>query len=344
MPRRRRRAAGEVTGYGRAVTARKRTRGMRETLGDPDDGRVEFRTDESGGVTVVVDGHPQSYVDPHDPGLLTFEYVQHLATCLDALDPPAPQRLTITHLGGAAMTLARYVEHTRPGSPQLVLEPDARLTERVRAHLPLPRGHRIRVRPTDGRAGMAALATDSADVVVLDAFDRGTVPPDLTTLEALAECARVLRPRGVARQPRRRADAPLCGQGRRHRSCGRSAPPAARRHPRRAQGTPLRQHRAVRIGPDPARRRDRASAGPIAVPQRRARRPAPEPRRPALHRRRPRGLADAARSGPLAGALTPAASPGATPEAGSQHAGGRLPGASRAALPPPGSSSARPQE
>ena len=47
----------------------------------PDDGRVEFRTDESGGVTVVVDGHPQSYVDPHDPGLLTFEYVQHLATC-----------------------------------------------------------------------------------------------------------------------------------------------------------------------------------------------------------------------------------------------------------------------
>lgn len=197
MPRRRRRAAGEVTGYGRAVTARKRTRGMRETLGDPDDGRVEFRTDESGGVTVVVDGHPQSYVDPHDPGLLAFEYVQHLATCLDALDPPAPQRLTITHLGGAAMTLARYVEHTRPGSPQLVLEPDARLTERVRAHLPLPRGHRIRVRPTDGRAGMAALATDSADVVVLDAFDRGTVPPDLTTLEALAECARVLRPGGV---------------------------------------------------------------------------------------------------------------------------------------------------
>ena len=39
MPRRRRRAAGEVTGYGRAVTARKRTRGMRETLGDPDDGQ-----------------------------------------------------------------------------------------------------------------------------------------------------------------------------------------------------------------------------------------------------------------------------------------------------------------
>lgn len=180
------------------MTPRKpRQRGTPQTPGDPDDGRVEFRTDESGGVTLIVDGHPQSYVDPRDPGLLAFEYVQHLATCLDALDPPTPARLAVTHLGGAAMTLPRYVEHSRPGSPQLVLEPDARLTERVRAQLPLPRGHRIRVRPVDGRAGLAALATGSADVVVLDAFAAGSVPADLTTLEALGECARVLRAGGV---------------------------------------------------------------------------------------------------------------------------------------------------
>jgi hypothetical protein len=40
---------------------------------------------------------------------------------LDAL-PCGP--LAVTHVGGAGLTLARYVQHTRPGSPQIVLEPD----------------------------------------------------------------------------------------------------------------------------------------------------------------------------------------------------------------------------
>ncbi|MBA2696071.1 MAG: hypothetical protein H0U62_09605, partial [Actinobacteria bacterium] len=99
-------------------------------------------------------GHPQSHVQPDDPTLLVFEYVQHLAMVLDTLPPG---RLGVTHVGGAGLTLARYVEHTRPGSPQIVLEPDAALTELVRREVPLPRGHRIRVRPVDGRTGVAAL-------------------------------------------------------------------------------------------------------------------------------------------------------------------------------------------
>lgn len=144
-----------------------------------------------------LDGHPQSYVDLADPELLAFEYVQHLAACLDVLEPGAPQRLAVTHVGGAALTLPRYVEQTRPRSPQIVLEPDADLTAAVRERLPLPRGHRIRVRPQAGRAGLAELADGSADAVVLDAFAAGRVPADLTTQEALAQCARILHPTGV---------------------------------------------------------------------------------------------------------------------------------------------------
>lgn len=140
------------------------------------------------------DGHPQSYVDLDDPGLLVFEYVQHLALGLDLLPPG---RIGVTHVGGAGLTLARYVQHVRPGSPQIVLEPDEALTELVRRELPLPRGHRIRVRPVDGATGLAALKDARADAVVVDAYDGGRVPADLTHARTAGEYARVLRPGGL---------------------------------------------------------------------------------------------------------------------------------------------------
>jgi spermidine synthase len=157
-------------------------------------GEAEFERDGSL-VTVVLDGQPQSAVDLDDPGRLDFEYVQHLALCLDALAPTGPLR--VTHVGGAGLTLARWVQHTRPGSPQIVLEPDAVLTDAVRRTLPLPRGHRIRVRPVDGMAGVAALRDDSADVVVVDAYEGGRVPPELGTVEWFTELARVIAPGGL---------------------------------------------------------------------------------------------------------------------------------------------------
>ncbi|MHB8185414.1 MAG: hypothetical protein ACYDDU_04875 [Dermatophilaceae bacterium] len=42
------------------------------------------------------------------------------------------------------------VNAERPGSPQIVLEPDVELTELVRRELPLPRQHRIRVLRSSG--------------------------------------------------------------------------------------------------------------------------------------------------------------------------------------------------
>ena len=82
------------------------------------------------------------------------------------------------------------------------------LTEVVRRELPLPRRHRIRVRPVDGASGMRALADRSADLVVVDAYAQGRIPAELTTVGFL-EVRRVLRPDGVlllnvADEPRRR--------------------------------------------------------------------------------------------------------------------------------------------
>jgi SAM-dependent methyltransferase len=159
-------------------------------------GEVELLADADrpGGWLLLIDRIRQSYVDLDDPTYLDFEYVQAFADVLESL--PAG-RLAVTHVGGGAATLARYVAATRPGSSQIVLEPDAALTAAVRARLPFPRNARIRVRPVGGREGVAALADASADVIVLDAFSGGRVPAELTTTEFVADATRVLRPDGV---------------------------------------------------------------------------------------------------------------------------------------------------
>jgi hypothetical protein len=159
-------------------------------------GEVELLadTERPGGWLLLLDRIRQSYVDLDDPLYLDFEYVQTFAGILDAL--PEGQ-LAITHIGGGAATLARYVAVSRPGSAQIILEPDEALTATVRAQLPFPRGARIRIRPQDGRTGTAGLKDASADVVVLDAFHGGRVPTELTTVEFVTDVARVLAPGGV---------------------------------------------------------------------------------------------------------------------------------------------------
>jgi spermidine synthase len=157
---------------------------------------IEFVPDDDGrgGVTVMMDGSPQSHVNLADPGSLGFEYIAHFAAVIDTL-PAGP--LGVTHIGGAGLTLARYVNAERPGSPQIVLEPNVQLTELVRRRLPLPHRHRIRVRPLDGLTGVAQLADASADVVVLDAYADSRVPAELTTVEFLGDVSGVLKPNGT---------------------------------------------------------------------------------------------------------------------------------------------------
>lgn len=150
--------------------------------------------DRPGGWLLLLDRIRQSYVDLDDPTYLDFEYVQAFADVLDALPEGA---LTVTHIGGGGCTVARYLAAVRPGSTQLVLEPDTALTALIRARLPFARGTRVRIRPVDGRAGLAALAAASADVVVLDAFAGGRVPAELSAFEYVADVARVLRAGGV---------------------------------------------------------------------------------------------------------------------------------------------------
>ena len=145
---------------------------------------------------LFVDGVPQSGVDLADPGYLEFEYVRRIGHVIDLAFPPG-EPVRALHLGGGALTLPRYITHTRPGSRQLVAEVDDALTDLVRASLPLPAGHRIRVRAADAREVVESVREGSYDLVIADVFAGALTPPRLTTAEFAAATARALRPGGI---------------------------------------------------------------------------------------------------------------------------------------------------
>jgi len=168
-----------------------------ELLADPDRPRAW---------TLLVGSTPQSYVDLDDPRYLEFEYMQRIGHLLDLAGPDgAPLR--VLHLGGGALTLARYVAATRPGSQQLAVDDDADLVDLVRERLPMwqpgrrqagrRQVRRIRIRVGDARAVLTELPDASFDVVIADLFAGARTPAHLTSMEFTAEARRALAPGGL---------------------------------------------------------------------------------------------------------------------------------------------------
>jgi SAM-dependent methyltransferase len=145
--------------------------------------------------TLLVDGAPQSHVDLDDPAYLSFEYQRRLGHVIDLVAPPG-RPVHAVHLGGGALTLARYVAATRPRSTQQVVERDARLVQLVRRELPLAPNTRIRVRSADARDGLAKVPDGWADLVIADVFSGARTPAHLTSTEFLDEVRRALKPGG----------------------------------------------------------------------------------------------------------------------------------------------------
>ncbi|MGW0332129.1 spermidine synthase [Streptomyces sp. NPDC003011] len=146
--------------------------------------------------TLLVDGAPQSHVDLDEPAYLSFEYQRRLGHVIDLAAPPG-RPVHAVHLGGGALTLARYVAATRPRSTQQVVERDAALVQLVRRELPLAPNARIRIRATDAREGLAKVPDGWADLVIADVFSGARTPAHLTSTEFLHEVRRALKPGGL---------------------------------------------------------------------------------------------------------------------------------------------------
>ena len=157
------------------------------------------RSEYAGGWELQVDGTPQSHVDLDDPTHLHFEYVARMGAVIDLLRMPR-QPLTAVHLGAGALTLPRYVDATRPGSRQQVIELEPALVELVRTELPLPKGASIRVRIGDAREGLSRLPaalTGNVDLLISDVYAGSQTPAHLTTVEFYSAAAKLLAPEGV---------------------------------------------------------------------------------------------------------------------------------------------------
>lgn len=161
--------------------------------------RLEESRQVPGSWTLYVDGTPQSHVELDRPDWLGFEYVRRIGHAID-LVRPAGEPITAVHLGAGALTLPRYVEATRPGSRQQVVELESDLVDFVREHLPLPRGAQIRVRHGDAREVAAKLPAGldgAVDVLVVDVFSGARTPAHVTSAEFYRLLAPRLAPGGI---------------------------------------------------------------------------------------------------------------------------------------------------
>jgi spermidine synthase len=152
-----------------------------------------------GAFTLVVDGTPQSHVNMDNPSELFFEYVQRIGHVIDQIGEPG-QPITAVHLGAGAFTLPRYVEATRPGSRQQVVELEMDLVDLVRAELPLPKNAQIRVRHGDAREVLAKFPPGlrgTVDLLIVDVFSGARTPAHVTSLEFYREATSLLKPDGI---------------------------------------------------------------------------------------------------------------------------------------------------
>lgn len=159
--------------------------------------RAQMRHSSYGGWQLVVDGTPQSHVDVERPEYLAYEYSRRIGYVIDALRPGP---VTALHLGAGAMSLARYIHHSRPGSRQQVLELEPELVDLVRRVAPLPKGASIRVRYGDARETLGKLPAGllgTVDIVIVDIFAGSRTPGHVTSVEFYRLLREVLAPQGM---------------------------------------------------------------------------------------------------------------------------------------------------
>lgn len=151
------------------------------------------------GWVLEINGMESSHIVLGDPRALDFEYMRWLAAVIEPhvdahLDPA---KLRITHLGGGACSMARYLADVYPSSRNTVVELDAKLADYVREWFELPKAPLVKIRVGEARAVTATLAPASRDIIIRDVFSGYITPAPLTTLEFTEMAAKTLDTGGL---------------------------------------------------------------------------------------------------------------------------------------------------
>ena len=176
-------------GSGRAAARFLRTSGQHAAI-EPD-------AFTGGSYVLSIGGAEQSHVDLARPDEIFYEYLRRIGHLVD-LAAPAETPITALHLGAGALTLARYIQSTRPGSIQYAVELERELLDFVLQQLPLPEGTNLHTVIGDARDALTELEPGLLfDVVILDIFSGPEAPEHLACMEFYGELRERLTPRGL---------------------------------------------------------------------------------------------------------------------------------------------------
>lgn len=155
----------------------------------PDEERTE-------GYALWLDTLRHSYVDLDDPGHLEFAYTAWFGDVITAMAPQG-EPLDSLHIGGAGMTMPRYLRAEHPGSTSTVLELDELLIDLAQDELGFEPGSDIEVVLGDARLSLSDVDTDAHDLVIGDAFGGVAVPWHLATREFTEDLQATMRSDGI---------------------------------------------------------------------------------------------------------------------------------------------------
>lgn len=177
-----------------------RTTGPMAGVYPTDTGSVELRPDGylAGAWEVLVNGVPSSHI-AEDPLTLEYEYMRWIVAAINHWIPGRlnPKSLRVTHLGGGACSIARYIVAKYPASRNTVVELDGALGTLVRDWFDLPRSPQLKIRQGDARAVTETFVPASRDIIIRDVFAGAETPHNLTTVEFFQLCKNSLAPGGL---------------------------------------------------------------------------------------------------------------------------------------------------
>jgi len=133
--------------------------------------------------TLMVNGVPSSHVRIGHPEQLDFEYMRWMAAIIEPFvaEHLDPATLRVTHLGGAACSMARYLAHVWPESRHTVVELDATLATYVREWFDIPRAPTVKIRVGEAGEVTRGFVPASRDILIRDVFAGARTPAGLST-------------------------------------------------------------------------------------------------------------------------------------------------------------------
>lgn len=166
-----------------------------------DTGVAEVRPDDyyDNAYVLKINQVPSSHVVIGEPRRLDFEYMRWIAAGVESFvgQHRDPTKLRVTHLGGAACSLARYFADVWPRSRHTVVELDAKLAAYVREWFDIPRSPTVKIRVGDARAVTEGFYPASRDIIIRDVFAGSVTPHAVTTVEFLQAAHASLAPGGL---------------------------------------------------------------------------------------------------------------------------------------------------